>query len=156
MSTGGAGGTWWKWEVTQLVQQPPPVMYSPIGLQANQQSQVFRPLWKDRRLGEKNLTLGGGRMFQRTGATAKKALLLDLISQNSLTNGILNRPPWMAQCYLSTDILQHANLRLEVPSEFRHILDKFGCFFIFVSIFNVFTDKVVLPLLLSSNNSVNL
>lgn len=44
---------------------------TPSGLQAKRQSQVFRLLWKDRRVGAA-LTLEG-RMLQRAGAAAEKA-----------------------------------------------------------------------------------
>lgn len=59
---------------------PPPV------LQANQQSQVFRPLWKagqGEQISPLTVVCSKGQ-----GATVEKALLLDSSSQNSFTGGV--------------------------------------------------------------------
>lgn len=68
--------------------------HTPLGPQANWQSQVFKLFQKTKRVGaDLNLV---ATMFQRMGGIAEKALHLDPASWNSLTNGVHSMPLLLA------------------------------------------------------------
>lgn len=66
---------------------------TPLEPQANSQSQVFKVLWKVKRV-EIELE---GKMFQKSGVTAEKSHLLDPASQNSMVNGARRMSPLPAR-----------------------------------------------------------
>ena len=63
---------------------------SPLPSQARWHNHVFTPFQKAGRVGA--CLNSGGKLFQREGATAEKALLLDPANRQSLMNRVHNMP----------------------------------------------------------------